>query len=241
MSTYATKVVILQPMYLPWPGFFDQIRLCDVFVYFDDVQLPQGRYFTNRVQIKTPQGQKWLTVPLVRSSRGLIKDVQIVETSDWREDHFKTFSHHLSKAPFYEHAVTLLEQIYSYETDLLSSFNINAIETIALYLGFNRRFLRSSDLAVAESSSLKLLNIIKKVKGQTYITGHGAKNYFDHELFEQSQIEVRYIDYNILPYPQFYGDFIPYVSIIDLIAHTGQESSNYLKSQSVNWRDFING
>jgi hypothetical protein len=228
-------------MYLPWPGFFDQIRLCDVFIHFDDVQLPRGRYFTNRIQVKTPRGQKWLTVPLVRSSRGLIKDVQIVESSGWREQHFETFSHHLSKAPFYEHAASLLEQIYSYKTDLLSSFNINAIETIASFLGFKRNFLRSSDLAVAERSSLKLLNIIKKVKGQTYITGHGAKNYFDHKLFEQSEIEVRYIDYNILPYSQFYGDFVPYVSIIDLISHTGPESHNYLKSQTINWRDFIDG
>jgi hypothetical protein len=235
------KVVILQPMYLPWAGFFDQIRLCDVFVHFDDVQLPKGHYFTNRIQIKTPQGQKWLTVPLVRSSRGIIKDVQIDEDSDWRKKHFKTFYHSLSKAPYYSDAVTLLDRIYSYETDRLSSFNINAIETIALYLGLNRTFLKSSDLQAGGSSSLKLLNNVKKVCGQTYITGHGAKNYLDHNLFVQSGVEVEYIDYKILPYQQFYGEFTPYVSIIDLIAHIGPDSVNFLKSQTINWRDFING
>jgi hypothetical protein len=241
MTAYNTKVVILQPMYLPWAGFFDQIRLCDAFVHFDDVQLPQGRYFTNRVQAKTSQGQKWLTVPLIHSSRGMIKDVQIDEHSDWRTSHFKTFSHNLSKAPFYSDAATLLDRIYSHKTDRLSSFNINAIETIALYLGFNRTFLKSSDLQVAESSSLRLLNITRKVGGKTYITGHGAKNYLDHNLFEQSGVEVEYIDYKILPYQQFYGEFTPYVSIIDLIAHTGRDSVNVLKSQTIKWRDFVNG
>lgn len=241
MNTPSRKIVVLQPMYLPWAGFFDQIRLCDVFIHFDDVQLPQGRYFTSRVQIKTSQGQKWLTVPIVHSSRGLIKDVQIDEISDWRKAHFKTFSHNLSKAPYYEDAFTLLDGIYSFETNKLSQFNINAIETIAQYLGFKRTFFKSSDLNVGESSSFKLLNLVKKVQGETYITGHGAKNYLDHKLFEQSNVGVEYIDYNILPYQQFYGEFTPYVSIIDLIAHNGPNSINFLKSQTLKWRDVING
>ena len=237
------KVVVLQPMYLPWPGLFEQIRQCDVFVHFDDVQLPQGRHFTNRVQIKTPQGQRWLTVPLVHSSRhGMIKDVLIDEHLCWRKKHLEAFHHFLSKAPSYSDANMLLEQIYSYKTDKLSLFNINAIEIIASYLGFNRTFLKSSELQeVTGISSLRLLNIVRKVGGKIYITGHGAKNYLDYDLFEQAGIEVRYMDYKILPYPQFYGDFTPYVSIFDLIAHTGPDSVNFFNSKTINWRDFIYG
>jgi len=240
MNTASKKIVVLQPMYLPWAGFFDQIRLCDVFVHFDDVQLPQGRHFTNRVQIKTSQGQKWLTVPIVHSSRGLIKDVQIDETSDWREVHLKTLSHNLSGAPYFADAIKLLDGIYSFASDKLAEFNVNAIEIIAHYLGFTRTFLKSSDLEVSGSSSSRLLNIIKKLEGKTYITGHGAKNYLDHKLFEQSNIAVEYIDYNILPYQQFHGEFTPFVSIIDLIAHNGTNSVNFLRSQTIRWRDFIN-
>ena len=240
MNTPSRKIVVLQPMYLPWAGFFDQIRLCDVFVHFDDVQLPQGRHFTNRVQIKTSQGQRWLTVPIVRSSRGLITDVQIDEISDWRKVHFETFCHNLSKAAYYADAITLLDGIYSFPTNKLAEFNIHAIESIVQYLGFTRTFLKSSDLDVGDSSSLKLLNIVKKVEGGTYITGHGAKNYLDHNLFEQSNVEVEYVDYSILPYQQFHGEFTPFVTIIDLIAHNGTNSVNFLKSQTLKWRDFIN-
>ncbi|MBM4423648.1 MAG: WbqC family protein [Chloroflexi bacterium] len=241
MSVPGVKVVILQPMYLPWVGFFEQIKLCDIFVHFDDVQLPQGRHFTNRVQIKTPRGQQWMTVPLVRSSRGLIKDVQMDESSDWRNLHLRTFSQYLAKTPFWAEAIGLLEQIYSFKSDKLSDFNINAIETIASYLRLERVFLKSSDLNVGGSSSSKLLNIVKSVKGQTYITGHGAKNYLDHRLFEEAGVEVEYLDYNILPYQQLYGEFTPYVSVIDLIANNDVDSMNFLKSRTIQWEDFIRG
>jgi hypothetical protein len=241
MNAASKKIVILQPQYLPWAGFFDQIRLCDIFVHLDDVQLPQGRHFTNRVQIKTAEGQQWLTMPIVHSSRSLIKDVQIDEMSGWRKTHLKTFSHNLAKAPYYADAIKLLDGIYSFATDKLAGFNINAIESITKYLGFNRPFLKSSDLQVDGTSSLRLLNIVKSLGGTTYLTGHGAKNYLEYELFEQANIEVEYIDYKILPYQQFHGEFIPFVSIIDMIAHNGISSVNFLKSQTVKWRDFVNG
>jgi hypothetical protein len=241
MSAGISNVVVLQPMYIPWAGAFDQVRLCDVFVHFDDVQLPQGRHFTNRVQVKTPQGQQWLTIPLVRSSRGVIKNVRMEESSNWRDTHLKTFSQYLARASFFQDAMELLERIYSFKSDKLSDFNINAIELIATYLGLERVFVKSSDLGVEGTSSTKLLNIVKKLNGDAYLTGHGAKNYLDHEMFEQEGIRVLYFDYRISPYRQLYGEFTPYVSVIDLIANEGKDSTNFLKSKSVVWRDFIHG
>ena len=61
-------VVISQPMFFPWVGIFEQIRLADIFVHFDDVQLPWGSSFINRVQIKTKDGIKWLTIPIRKTS-----------------------------------------------------------------------------------------------------------------------------------------------------------------------------
>ena len=241
MSVGISNVVVLQPMYIPWAGFFDQIRLCDVFVHFDDVQLPQGRHFTNRVQVKTPQGQQWLTIPLVRSSRGAIKDVQMEESSNWRNTHLKTFSQYLAKSSYYLDAINLLEKVYSYKSDKLSDFNINAIELIAAYLGFECVFIKSSDLSVEGTSSKKLINIVKSIKGDAYITGHGAKNYLNHDMFEKEGVSVHYLDYNILPYRQLYGEFTPYVSVIDLIANEGRDSASFLKSKTVHWRNYIHG
>jgi hypothetical protein len=239
VSTHRKSVVILQPQYLPWAGLFDQIKLSDVFVHFDDVALPQGRSFSNRVQLKTERGQTWLTVPLVRKSRGLIKDVLIDESSGWREEHRQAIQRSLRKAPHFDALAPLVDRIFAFESSLLSAFNANAIELVSAHLGIGKTFARSSERPVDAHSSEKLLGIVRQFEGDRYVTGHGARNYLDHELFEKAGVDVGYIRYDIVPYAQPHGDFTPYVSILDMLAHCGPETLGHMQSQIVAWRDFV--
>src|SRR5271165_5531971 len=79
------NVVISQPMFFPWVGMFEQIRLADVYIHYSDVQFSKGG-FVNRVQIKTASGIKWLTVPLEGVSLGQkINQVRIDDRRAWRE------------------------------------------------------------------------------------------------------------------------------------------------------------
>lgn len=238
MQKRGRAVVVLQPMFMPWVGVFEQIRLSDVFVHYDDVQLPQGRHFTNRVQVKTPDGTSWLTVPLVHASRGLIRDVRMQSSSGWREQHRQTFRQLLGQSTHFEMASSIIEEVYAARTDLLADFNINAIETISANMGLQRTFLRSSELDVNGRSSSKLLAIVKELGGDTYITGHGARNYLDHRIFEDAGISVRYMDYRILPYAQRFGAFTPFVSVLDLIANCGEEFGEYCRSETTPWSEF---
>ena len=48
-------LVVLQPGYLPWLGFFDQMQRADVFVYYDDVQFDKHGW-RNRNRVKAPDG-----------------------------------------------------------------------------------------------------------------------------------------------------------------------------------------
>jgi hypothetical protein len=235
------NIVISQPMFLPWAGLFEQMRLADIFVHYDDVALPQGRSFMSRVQIKTDRGQEWLTVPLQRASRHLIRDVLIDQTADWRRKHLAAYARWLRDAPFFAETEALLTYIYSHETDSLSSFNINALEKIAEYLNIKPRFVRSSGVGASGTSSEKILNLTQYFGGTCYITGHGAKNYLDHERLEGENIAVKYMDYTIKPYDQFHGAFTPYVTIIDGIAHKGVEIVNHFASKTIDWKDFVHG
>ena len=64
-------VVVSQPMFLPWIGIFEQVSIADLFVHYDDVQFPQGRSFSSRVQVKAEQGCRWLTVPVRRDGKAI--------------------------------------------------------------------------------------------------------------------------------------------------------------------------
>lgn len=233
------KVVVSQPFYLPWPGLFDQIRQADLFVHYDDVQLPQGRSFCSRVQIKTRNSLAWLSVPLVRNSRNMIRDALIDNSKHWRNDHLNNIKESLSKADFYSDALKIISEVFDNQIQNLSDLNIMLIEAISGYLGLKTKFMVSSSSKISRKSTEKLLELCKENNASSYITGHGAKNYLNHELFEENNIDVRYMQYNIKPYSQFYGEFTPYVTILDLIAHKGPESIQHLQSTTVPWRAFL--
>ena len=233
------KIVISQPMFFPWIGIFEQIRLADIYVHYDDVQLPQGRSFVSRVQIKAPSGSRWLTAPIHREHKAKIKAVTLDDSQKWREEHLKTLQHNYAQAPFANDMLALVQSVYTFNTSYLSELNIFAIEKIAKYFDITAGFVKSSNYHIDASGSEKILQLVKQLGGTVYITGHGARNYLNHELFERNGIIVEYMDYKRTPYPQLYGRFNPHVSILDLIANVGYRGKDWIHSPTKYWKEFL--
>lgn len=234
------KVVILQPQFFPWLGLFEQIRLADIYVHFDDVQMPLNSTFINRVQVKGPNGQHWLSAPVNRpSGLPLIKDIEFSSAASWRKEHLNTLALFYGKAPYYREMMDLAETVYGFSGNNLANFNIHAIERISAYFGFATAFKRSSDMPNAHKSSERLLAICRSVDAHVYITGHGSKNYLDHGLFDDNGVRVEYMRYGYDPYPQFFGAFTPYVSVLDLIAHTGKSGKQWINKGTIYWKDLL--
>ena len=233
-------IVISQPMLFPWVGLFEQIRLADIYVHYSDVQFSKGS-FVNRVQIKTDRGIRWLTVPL----RGLelgqrINQVIIDERKDWRGSHLALLARAFSGMPFKSEALTLVERTYASTKESLLDLVVAGLTLTISFLGLDkdRRFLHSSELGIDGSGSERVLAIVRALGGKTYVTGHGARNYLDHDAFERAGIDVQYMNYRKAPYPQQHGEFTPYVSILDLIANLGPNGLRYINSGTVKWRQF---
>lgn len=233
------KVVILQPQYFPWGGVFEQVANADVFVHYDDVQFPQGRSFCHRVQVKTDRGIAWMSVPVGRGGLVSINQTLIDYTQPWQRKHIGLLRQSLAQAPFRDDALELAEEIFGQVWNSISELNIATIEATAAYFGMKTKFMRSSEMDIGGSSTKRLADICAKLDTQVYITGHGAKNYIDYEVFEKLNIRVEYMEYLKKPYPQLHGDFTPYVTILDLIANCGREGINYLSSGSVYWKDVL--
>lgn len=226
-------------MVFPWVGLFEQVALADVFVHYDDVQLPQGRSFITRVQIKTGQGVQWLTVPVKRvGGPQLIKDVVLDDGQDWRSRHRKFLQHTFAGCAFQSDVRDLIDDVYAYETTSLAEFNRRGIERVADYFDLRPRFALSSEFGTPESSTEKLVHLVRRLGGSVYVTGHGAWNYLDHEAFEKHGIRVEYMSYRKLEYPQRHGPFTPFVSILDLIANRGRAGREMIASGTVYWKEY---
>lgn len=226
-------------MFFPWVGLFEQIRLADLFVHYNDVQFPQGRSFCSRVQIKMKDKIHWLTVPVTRKKEQLIIDVKIDESQDWRGKHLQTLKYAYGNSVYCNEMIELVKRVYYPRTNSLCEMNIKALEEISRYFELETDFMCSSDIGASSTKTERLIQLLKKVNASVYITGWGAKNYLNHENFEEHNIRVEYMEYTFKPYVQLYGDFTPYVSILDLIANVGSAGKEVICSGAKYWKEVV--
>ena len=236
-----TTVVISQPMLFPWVGMFEQIVLADVYVHYDDVQFSKGS-FTNRVQVRGTDGvSRWMTVPLDKAQKSpMIAELRAADR-DWRSEHRAQLTAAYRGAPHLDDALAVLDEEYADPAVSLCDLLIGSTERMAERLGAwdGTEVSRSSLLGIDGTSWERVLAVVRHFDGDTYVTGHGARNYLDAEAFERAGVEVRFTDYACTPYPQLHPDFTPYVSTLDLLANVGVDAAPaFLSPRTVHWREF---
>lgn len=226
------NVVILQPSYIPWRGYFEQIAKADIFVFYDDVQYDKHGW-RNRNRIKNHQGGQWLTIPV--HSKGVVVEntpinaVEIAWATPWSERHLRAIEQAYSKAPYYKQYASWLSEVYSRHPAYLADFTIPLTIELAEKLGISQtRFLRSSELHVNGQKTDRLIEILGQLGATHYISGPSARCYIEDEKFHAAGITLEYMDYNYPMYPQLYPPFDPYVSILDLLLMTGPGALDYI-------------
>lgn len=227
------NVVILQPSYIPWRGYFDQIRRADLFVFYDDIQYDKHGW-RNRNQIKTAQGRQWLTIPV--HSRGVtrgipIKDVRIDASKPWAKQHLRALSQAYARAPHFAAYAPLLEAAFGRGDELLADFTIWLTTALAREMGIaHTKFLRSSEIpGVAGQKTDRLIRILTQVGATHYLSGPSARDYIEQQKFDEAGISVEYLEYRYADYPQLHGAFDPAVTILDLLFMVGKDARRYLE------------
>jgi hypothetical protein len=223
--------VILQPSYIPWRGYFDQINRADVFVFYDDVQYDKHGW-RNRNQIKTVQGRQWLTIPVhshaVVEKSVPIKQVEIDWSRSWNEAHWKALNFAYRRAPFFQTLAALLEPFYQRHDVFLADFTIDLTVALARALGIQHtRFVRSSEIVQTGQKTDRLVQILVQLGAEHYISGPSAKNYIENDKFAAAGISLEYMEYNYPEYPQLHPPFDPNLSILDLLFMTGPDAMRY--------------
>jgi WbqC-like protein family len=224
-------LVVLQPGYLPWLGFFDQMRRADIFVYYDDVQFDRHGW-RNRNRIKSPAGPHWLTVPVRHAGlQERILDVEIDNRTAWARKHVGTIRQFYARAPYLGSFLPELEELLHRRWERIVDLDIAVVEMICRWLGLNSRTVRSSELGIPGERSQRLLDLCLHFGASRYLTGDAARAYLETELFARHNIEVRWQNYRHPIYTQQHGGFIPYLSVLDLLLNCGDESAAILAGE----------
>ena len=224
-----SKIIITQSNYIPWKGFFNAMHQVDKIVLYDDMQFTK-RDWRNRNLIKTPNGLKWLTIPVEVKGKFHQKiNETIISDKDWNRNHLNLLKENYKKADSYKEVIDWVEVLYeNCQFELLSEVNEYFIKNINIYLGINTEILRSESFSLKEGKTERLIGICKDLNAKEYYSGPAAQNYMEEELFEKASIKLNYFDYSdYKEYPQLHGDFVHGVSILDLIFNLGEKSIEF--------------
>ncbi|MCP4681809.1 MAG: WbqC family protein [Desulfobacterales bacterium] len=223
-------ISVHQPQYMPWLGYFDKICSADIFILLDIVQFKKNEW-QNRNKIKSARGWQWLTVPIKYKYPQLINDVPVNNTVRWRHKHGQAILSNYKKAPYFDYLEAFFENVFTRSWELISELNIAIVKELAKALGIDTPIHIASELGTfPQDPDERLIALTRHFGADTYLAGAGGRQYMDLGKYEKNDIQVLFQDYKHPVYNQLFGEFEPYMSVIDLILNHGDKSLGILRS-----------
>jgi hypothetical protein len=213
------KLAIMQPYIFPYIGYFQLINAVDKFVIYDDVAYI-NKGWINRNNILLGGKASLFTIPLISASQNkLIREIEIENLALYRKKFLKTIEQSYKKSPYFEPVFQIIEQVFNSDINNIAQFITFSIKATCEYIGINTPIVDSSTLYQNEhlKAQERILDICLQEKANHYINPNGGMSLYDNAFFETVQIRLNFIKAQPIIYKQFCDEFVPFLSIIDVM------------------------
>jgi len=218
----------MQPYIFPYIGYFQLINAVDKFVIYDDVNfITKG--WINRNRILNNGKDSLFSIPLKEASQNkLINQIEINWDPIWKSKFLKTLEQCYKKAPYFQEVSAVIEQTLCVDNESISKVIENNLRLICQYLSIKTEIISSS--AIYQNTHLKaqerILDICLQEKASQYINPIGGLELYDKDIFEAKGIVMNFIKSNPVEYTQFKNNFVPWLSMIDVMMFNSKEKIN---------------
>lgn len=221
------KLAIMQPYIFPYLGYFHLIEATDEIVFYDDVNfIKKGWINRNRILLNGKPHR--FTIPLEKISQNKLINESYPKMDDkYLKKFFETLEVAYKKAPFYEEVLEMIEDVFDSGFDTISDMAIFSIVKTYEYLGKDMRYLRSSICAPRTKGldkAERLIAISQKLGYENYVNASGGRELYTKQEFQQQDINLSFVQSKLPDYLQFENDFVPGLSIIDILMFNSPES-----------------
>jgi WbqC-like protein family len=227
------KIAIMQPYIFPYIGYFQLINTVDKFILYDDVNFI-NKGWINRNNVLINNKESLFTIPLKEASQNkLINEIEILQDGKWQNKFLKTIEQSYKKSPQFQVVFPIIQEIINSPETNISSLIYFSTNKICEYLGIKTEIIKSS--SVYNNANLKaqdrILDICKLNQATQYINPQGGIELYDKVIFDNNKIKLNFLKSNSVKYSQYNSDFIPYLSIIDvLMFNTKAQINDHLVS-----------
>ena len=222
----------VQPVYLPWLGYFEQIAIADRFLLVDDVKYSRHDW-RNRNRIYTADGPMWLTVPVEHQESAFIQDVKIVHTLPWQHKHLRAIEYAYRRCPHFQPLFDDLARLLESTHSGMAGLNEQLIRMLCRYLKIDTPISLTSEIprhADASDKNGRIVELCAYYDADILYVGPKAAAYLDVERLRRHGTDVVFQDYIHPTYGQRFSPFVSHLSVIDLIFNTGDDAPAILRS-----------
>ena len=220
------KLAIMQPYFFPYIGYFQLINSVDEFILYDNIEYTKKGWI-NRNRILCEGKERLITLPLKKNS-DYSKVVERELSESWGKDKNKILNvikSSYNKSPYFLEAYDLVFQCLNNSENNLFKFIYNSIILINRYLDIKTQIIVSSSINIDHTlkSQDKVLSLCKAQNADVYINSIGGVELYNKAIFKQSGIELKFIKSNPIQYKQFNNEFVPWLSIIDVLMFNSKD------------------
>ncbi|MDY0235311.1 MAG: WbqC family protein [Gudongella sp.] len=225
------KLVLMQPYFFPYIGYFMLIKHSDKFIIFDTAQFMKGGW-VNRNRILKSSGDPMYFNALIHKAhvRTAINEIKLNYKEDWKSKILAQLEAYKKFAPYYYDVSDFLKRCFEYETDSLAELNYYTIKETCKYLNieFNLEILSEMNINIDDvnESDEWGLNVTKAMNAKVYLNAPGGMEFYDKDKYAANGIDLRFIKPNLKPYDQKIKEFVPGLSIIDVMMFNSVEEIN---------------
>ena len=228
------KLAIMQPYFFPYIGYFQMINAVDEFVVYDNIEYTKKGWI-NRNRILVDGKDAYISLPLRKDSDFLqVKDRCLAET--WAVEKKKILNRvteSYRKAPQFAEVFPLIQTCLQYEDSNLFNFILHSIRQVNAFLGIPTQLVISSSVPIDHQlkSEEKVIAITKSRNASIYMNPIGGLELYSKDHFKESGIDLIFHKSRNITYPQFKNDFVPWLSIIDVMMFNSKDTvKNFLEA-----------
>lgn len=212
------SLAIMQPYFLPYVGYFQLIAAVDEFVIYDNIKYTKKGWI-NRNRFLLNGKDAFFTLPLRKASDDLdVVERELADVFD-RKALLNQLRGAYAKAPQFDQIFPLIQRIVNHPDDNLFRYIHHSVTEICLHLGIKTPIIVSSSIAADHDlkSKAKVLALCRARRASVYINPIGGQELYDREDFAKEGITLRFHKAQAFQYPQFGNDFVPWLSILDVL------------------------
>ncbi|MDQ6974341.1 MAG: WbqC family protein, partial [Mariprofundaceae bacterium] len=148
----------------------------------------------------------------------------------WARKQMAAVEQAYAKSPFFQDYYPSLQLLWQQPWEKISDLNVAVIRLLGDMLACDAPLLLASELNIqSNDSSQRLIQLCQEVKGTAYLSGSEGRHYLQQDVFDNAGLELYFQVVEAPVYPQLHGEFIPYLTALDVLMNMGDKAQDVIR------------